>query len=326
MRAGVTVVIPTRNRLSLLQPTLASALGQTGVDHEVVVVDDGSTDGTADHLAAMTDPRLRVITHSDGRGVSQARNAGLAAARFEWVAFLDDDDLWAPDKLAAQIRAAGEGVEWVTVGAVDVDDALRVTGGARPPFAQRDTPRLLHANNIPGGGSGTMVRTELVRRLGGFDPALQTLADWDLWLRVSPLCDMAAVRRPLVAYRVHARSMSHTDDRFPEELAALGRKHAASAEAFGVVLDEIGYLVWYGDNLLRAGATRQVRRTWRALARRRRTPRFLAAAGLAHLSPRLLLELRDWQRRRRTPPGYRQEADRWLAAYRPPAGPEQASP
>ena len=326
MRPGVTVVIPTRNRLSLLRPTLASALAQTGVDHEVVVVDDGSTDGTADHLAAVTDPRLRVVTHSAGRGVSEARNAGLAAARFEWVAFLDDDDLWAPDKLAAQVRAAGEGCGWVTVGAVDVDDRLQVTGGARPPLAQKDTPRLLHANNIPGGGSGTMVRTELVRRLGGFDPALQTLADWDLWLRVSPLCDMAAVHRPLVAYRVHARSMSHTDDRFPQELAALGRKHAASAEAFGVALDEVGYLLWYGDNLLRAGATRQMRTNWRTLVRRRRSPRLLVGAGLAHLSPRLLLELRDRQRLRRTPPGYRQEADRWLAAYRPPAGHGSESP
>ena len=326
MRPGVTVVIPTRNRLPLLRPTLASALGQTGVDHEVVVVDDGSTDGTAEHLAALTDPRLRVLTHAEGRGVSQARNAGLAAARFEWVAFLDDDDLWAPDKLAAQVRAAREGVGWVTVGAVDVDEGLRVTGGARPPFAQRDTPRLLHANNIPGGGSGTMVRTELASRLGGFDPAFQTLADWDLWLRVSPLCDMAAVRRPLVAYRVHARSMSHTDDRFPQELAALGRKHAASAETFGVVLDEVGYLLWYADNLLRAGATRQVRATWRTLVRRRRTARFVLAAGLAHLSPRLLLELRDRQRLRRTPPGYREEADRWLAAYRAPAGQGPVAP
>ena len=320
MRPGVTVVIPTRNRVSLLQPTLASALGQTGVDHEVVVVDDGSSDGTAEHLAAMTDPRLRVVTHRTGHGVSVARNAGLAAARYDWVAFLDDDDLWAPDKLAAQLAAAREGVGWVTVGAVDVDDQLQVSGGARPPLAQRDTPRLLHANNIPGGGSGTMVRTELVRRLGGFDPALQTLADWDLWLRVSPLCDMAAVHRPLVAYRVHARSMSHTDDRFLAELATLRRKHAASAEAFGVTLDEVGYLLWYGDNLLRAGATRQARATWRTVVRRRRTPRLLVTTTLAHLSPRLLLLGRDQQRLRRTPPGYRQEADRWLAAYRPPAG------
>ena len=326
MRPGVTVVIPTRNRVSLLRQTLASALGQTGVDHEVVVVDDGSTDGTADYLSAVTDPRLRILTSSAGRGVSEARNAGLAAARYEWVAFLDDDDLWAPDKLAAQVRVAGEGVEWVTVGAVDVDDRLQVTGGARPPLAQKDTPRLLHANNIPGGGSGTMVRTQLVRRLGGFDPALQTLADWDLWLRVSPLCDMASVQRPLVAYRVHAGSMSHTDDRFREELAAVGRKHAASAEAFGVTLDEVGYLLWYADNLLRAGASRQVRATWRALVRRRRTPRILAVAALAHLAPRLLLELKDRRRLRRTPPGYRQEADRWLAPYRPPAGPVRESP
>src|SRR5207249_2210658 len=109
---------------------------------EVVVVDDGSTDGTGSYLKSRSDPRLRVVTCTGG-GVSRARNAGLAAARHQWVAFLDDDDLWAPDKLDAQLAAAWDGCGWVTVGSVDVDNDLVVRGGDRPPLPQRDTPRLL---------------------------------------------------------------------------------------------------------------------------------------------------------------------------------------
>ena len=316
MRPGVSVVIPTRNRLHLLRATLASALGQVGVDHEVVVVDDGSDDGTGDYLADIVDERLRVVTHRTASGVSAARNTGLAESCHEWVAFLDDDDLWAPDKLAAQLAAGRHGYGWVTVGAVDVDHELRVTGGAHPPSAEKDTARLLQANNVPGGGSGTMLRTELVRAVGGFDPALRTLADWDLWIRVAPLGDMAYVRRPLVAYRVHAGSMSHTDDRFLRELEGIAHKHAASLTARGVDVNTSGYLWWYADNLLRAGARPQARATWRALVRRRTSPRALVAAALAHVAPAALLRLREQQRRRRTPAGYAAEAERWLVRYR----------
>src|ERR671931_448444 len=103
----VTVVVPTHGRWDLLSTAaLPASLGQEGVDLEVVVVDDGSTDATAEGLARIEDPRLRVVRHDRPHGVAQARNAGIAAARGEWVALLDDDDLWAPWKLRAQLDAA----------------------------------------------------------------------------------------------------------------------------------------------------------------------------------------------------------------------------
>jgi glycosyltransferase involved in cell wall biosynthesis len=320
VRPAVTVVIPTRNRLPLLRQALASALAQTGVDIEVVVVDDGSTDGTNAYLQALRDPRLQVVDGAGG-GVSRARNAGLAAARNEWVAFLDDDDLWAPDKLAAQLDAARAGCGWVSVGSVDVDERLVVRGGDKPPLAQRDTPRLLLANHVPGGGSGTIVRTDLLRRLGGFDPCLSTFADWDVWIRLSTECDMASVRRPLVAYRVHPQSMSHTDSRLFEELALLARKHAQLSAIWGVAPSEAAYLGWYADNLLRAGAVPQARTQLRMLAGRYPNRHTLAVLVLAQLAPGLLLRVKAARRLQGTPPGYRAEADAWLAPYRqgPPA-------
>ena len=105
----ISVVIPTHGRWPLLQRALQAALGQQDVEVEVVVVDDGSPDETAARLAQIDDARLRVVHHAVATGVSRARNDGIAAARAPWLAFLDDDDLWAPRKCADQLAAAHAG-------------------------------------------------------------------------------------------------------------------------------------------------------------------------------------------------------------------------
>src|SRR5213592_4830183 len=103
----VSVVIPTHSRWDLLSTAaLPAALAQEAVVLEIVIVDDGSTDSTAERLAEITDTRVRVIRHERARGVAQARNAGIGAARGTWIALLDDDDLWAPDKLRTQLDTA----------------------------------------------------------------------------------------------------------------------------------------------------------------------------------------------------------------------------
>ncbi len=104
----ISVVVPTRNRSALLATTLRSALVQRGVDFEVLVVDEASTDDTLEVVDSFGDARIRVIRHTTAQGVSAARNHGVAEARGAWIAFLDDDDLWAPEKLELQLRAARE--------------------------------------------------------------------------------------------------------------------------------------------------------------------------------------------------------------------------
>ncbi len=117
----VSVIVPTRNRGALLAMTLRSALRQQDVDFEVIVVDEASTDGTPAMLAAVGDGRVRVIRHDTPRGLSAARNHGAADARGDWLAFLDDDDLWAPDKLVRQLNAAEQaGADWVYTGSVNI--------------------------------------------------------------------------------------------------------------------------------------------------------------------------------------------------------------
>src|SRR3954469_4879731 len=113
----VSVVVPTRNRSRLLAATLRSVLRQRAVDLEVIVVDEGSTDDTGAVIAGLRDPRIRIVRHDVPRGVSRARNRGAEEARGDWVAFVDDDDLWAPDKLARQVQAAlAAGRDWVYTG------------------------------------------------------------------------------------------------------------------------------------------------------------------------------------------------------------------
>ena len=102
---AVSVVIPTRDRWPLLATTLASALGQDGVALEVVVVDDGSATA-APVVPPFDDPRVRIARNDRSLGVAGARNRGIEAARGEWIAFLDDDDVWAPAKLRRQLDAA----------------------------------------------------------------------------------------------------------------------------------------------------------------------------------------------------------------------------
>ena len=204
----VSVVLPTHNRPRLLALTLHSVLWQQGVDVEVVVVDDGSTEDIGTVVAGLEDARVRLIRHERPQGVSTARNRGVAEARGSWIAFVDDDDVWAPDKLVAQLGAAREGNHgWVYVGAVNVTEDLRVLGGAPPATADEVVACLPRANLIPGGCSGVAVHRDLLPT-EPFDGSYRHFADWDLWIRLARLDRPAGVVRPLVGYRIHGGNAS----------------------------------------------------------------------------------------------------------------------
>jgi glycosyltransferase involved in cell wall biosynthesis len=204
----VSVVLPTHNRPRLLALTLYSVLWQRGVDVEVIVVDDGSTEDVGTVVEGLQDARVRLIRHGRPQGVSAARNRGIAEASGSWIAFLDDDDVWAPDKLLAQLAAARKGNHgWVYVGAVNVTEDLRVLGGAPPATADEVVTGLCRANLIPGGCSGVAVRRDLLPA-EPFDGSYRHFADWDLWIRLARLDRPAGVGRPLVGYRIHGGNAS----------------------------------------------------------------------------------------------------------------------
>ena len=139
--SAVTVVIPTHNRRELLHRTLRSVLAQRDVGLSVLVVDDGSAEEVAPSVEALGDPRVTVLRHPVARGVSAARNTGIAAATTPWVAFVDDDDLWAPVKLRAQLDAlaATQGARWACTGSINVDLACRTSRWDLPPRTRMRT-------------------------------------------------------------------------------------------------------------------------------------------------------------------------------------------
>jgi glycosyltransferase involved in cell wall biosynthesis len=256
----VTVVIPTQGRWPLLQRTLGGVLRQRAVELEVVIVDDGSSDETAERLAALGHRRVRPIRHAVSRHVAATRNAGIAAARGEWIAFLDDDDLWAPDKLRAQLGVAAArkaDFAWCSGLVVDARCSILETWPAREP--DEILGLLLRGNWMPAGASNVIARRELVHELGGFDEELRHFADWDLWIRLAAGGRGAACPDPLVAYVRHSRNMILSDPRgVVRELRALAGKHRAAAHRYGVppdriLPDEAGVFRWLGASQARAG-------------------------------------------------------------------------
>lgn len=324
---AVSVVIPTRNRRELLARALAGVLGQRAVTVEVIVVDDASDDGTACDLAALPAGTVTVIGNAEPAGVSRARNAGLAAARGRWVAFLDDDDVWAPDRLRAQLEelARRPGAGWACVASVVVDASLRIIGAQHPPRAEELPGSILRYNAVPGGASGVLASTELVRELGGFDPRLRILADWDLWIRLALRSPLATVDRPLVAYVLHGANMTSTPAGFAGELERIRAVYADARAELGVELNEAGWSDWFAELERRGG--RRLRPglglVRRAVAERR--PELVLKGASLTFRPGWV-ERRNRFRLEALDPAWRLEAEEWLRMVAVPgdAGRESA--
>jgi glycosyltransferase involved in cell wall biosynthesis len=261
----VSVVIPTHSRWDLLSTTaLPAALGQEDVGVEVVVVDDGSNDGTEKHLARHGDRRLRVVRHERPRGVAVARNAGIAAARGEWVAFLDDDDLWAPKKLRMQIDTARQNsADFIFSASAALDSDRRFLYSLHLADPTRLIEQILRQNVIWAGSSNVVASRHLLRRLGGFDENLFQLADWDLWIRLALAGRAAVCPEILVGCVIQSRSMLLTDRRDVfREMDYLVRKHRAACARHGVNFDLALFSRWVADGHLRAGRRRQAAKTY----------------------------------------------------------------
>lgn len=202
----VSVVIPTFNHGRYLRRAIESVLGQTRMPADIIVIDDGSTDDTRGVVAQFKDVRY---VYQANRGLSAARNAGIREARSQWVAFLDADDWWLPDKLALQLEAAENNPNAVLIYCsawlVTLDDA-RALRLALPP--ERLWPDLRYRNCITGSGSGVLVQRWALIASAGFNETLSACEDWDLWVRLLRKHRFAAVSQPVVMITVSGNSMS----------------------------------------------------------------------------------------------------------------------
>ena len=181
---AVSVIIPAFNRAWCLRETLQSVLDQTFKNFEVIVVDDGSTDGTPDLLHEF--PQIRVHRWEDNRGVSAARNRGIAMARGEWICFLDSDDRWVKNKLQVQ-------VDWMQAHPdcqSCYTDEIWIRNGARvnPRNKHRKYSGDIFRQCLPLciiSPSSIMMRASVLETIGGFDTDLAACEDYDLWLRLA---------------------------------------------------------------------------------------------------------------------------------------------
>ena len=205
----VSVVVPAYNAERTVAATLGSVLSQTVKQIDVIVVDDGSHDRTAEVADATGDPRVRVLSQGNA-GAAAARNTGLAAAEGRYVAFVDADDLWLPRKLERQL-AVLEGRSDVTAvqsGVLYVDDALTVLSvRACVPWKDRVLDTLMF-RNLPAFPSTVVFLREALEELGGFDPSLVILEDWSLAVEAAMRCNLESVEEPLALYRVHPGNRS----------------------------------------------------------------------------------------------------------------------
>ena len=207
--ASVAVVIPAYNAAKTIGETLRSLVSQTYPDFEAVVVDDGSSDCTAHIAASVADARIRVLRTTNG-GVSAARNRGIRVTESEYVAFLDADDLWHPEKLARQVAAMQSAPSFgmCVTGSIRIDDCGRDMGTMPLRTTDRPGEALLLNSMIVGCLSSGMVRRAVLDDVGWFDHRFSQAADFDLWLRLSTATGFLVLPEPLVRYRSAPGNMS----------------------------------------------------------------------------------------------------------------------
>ena len=207
---GVSVVIPTYNHRQTLPEALASVFAQTFTDYEIIVVNDGSPDDTRDYLLPLAEAgKVRYVEQANA-GQGAARNRGIAEARGEFIALLDDDDRWTPDKLEWQVAALRENPAAVLV----YGDYTRLeANGELSAYVPKDCPsgRVYDAFRrqcwllSPG---QALIRASALKAAGGFDPAIWGSDDWDLYIRLAKQGEFIYRRRLCLHYRHHAANAS----------------------------------------------------------------------------------------------------------------------
>lgn len=250
----ISVIMPTYNRADLIRRSVASVVSQKGADIELIIVDDGSTDDTADVVRVLADESPVPIHYykKENGGCASARNMGIEKASGDYIAFLDSDDEWPPDtakRLTAVIETTGAGFVFSPATEVFEDgrEILNVPVAAGRPESLA-TEHFMNTNVRVG---GALFRTDLVRRLGGFEPALRYNEDSDFLQRAAVHATAAYQDVPAVRYNHHQGNKSRNRvaiyraliasantvlNESPEFARSLGKKKARRMEELKALL------------------------------------------------------------------------------------------
>ncbi|MFH1641175.1 MAG: glycosyltransferase [Candidatus Omnitrophota bacterium] len=203
----VSIIIPSYNRSKMLRRAIQSVLNQTYPDFELIVVDDASDDDTEGTVRGLQDKRIRYIRHEKNRGGSAARNTGIRGASGEYIAFLDSDDEWVPEKLEKQItriKPSAPSVGFVFTGFIAISDK---SGKIFNRVIPQKTPNVYN-RPLTANGSSILVKRECFEKVGLFDETLGSCQDWDMAIRLSRSYDFDFIPEPLVRYYHHSGELS----------------------------------------------------------------------------------------------------------------------
>jgi glycosyltransferase involved in cell wall biosynthesis len=261
----VSVVIPLYNARDVIRETLESLFAQTYPHFEVIVVDDGSTDGSGEVVQGYGD-RVRYMFQPNA-GVACARNRGIAAARGKYIALLDHDDLWGREKLAKQVSLLDSqpSVGMVVTDVAHIDPAGRPMNQAGPAYQpQHEFARLFVQGFVPT-PSATLIRKDLLEAVGGFDEQFNSagMDDHELWTRIAAATVIAGIAEPLTVHRNReskpaAIALGHRPLLIEKLMARFGhdpgkRRYLQREMAF--------YLADQGKHLIKEGRRREGRAT-----------------------------------------------------------------
>jgi len=240
----ISVIIPAYNAERTIRETIESVQRQTFLDFELIVINDGSKDRTVELVQSIQDERLKIFSYENG-GLPVARNRGISRATGEFIAFLDADDLWTPDKLELQLTAlkqhpeAGVAYSWTCF--MDVNEqgeAVSFLPSPQYSFEGNVYEKLLVSDFIHS-GSNTLIRRQAIASAGEFDPTLKSCEDWDYWLRLATRWHFVVVLKHQIFYRRTPGAMSSKVEVMKE--AAL----IAMEKAYKAAPPELQYLKSY---------------------------------------------------------------------------------
>ena len=211
----VSVIIPVYNGGEFINKAVESVLKQTYRDFEIIIINDGSTDNTEVIVKQFNDIRIRYICHEKNLGLSKARNTGIRTCRGKYIAFLDADDEYLPEKLALQVKRfenISSEVGVVCAWSFNMDQYGKI-------FSKRFLPKkegyvfelLLSAN--PMSVPTLLIRKECFEKVGLFDSELDGQEDWDMWMRITKYYKISLIKMPLAKRRIHPNRMSDQFDR-----------------------------------------------------------------------------------------------------------------
>jgi glycosyltransferase involved in cell wall biosynthesis len=225
----VSIVIPTHNRSGLLKNAVESALAQTYDNIEIIIVDDLSSDNTEQVVNELLNGKILYIKNETSLGGAGARNKGIENSKGEFIAFLDDDDIWYPDKIKLQVNKISEN-----------DDNILCTCGLRVVYSSTgldyfNFPKIkdvtlekMLLNNLVGITSTVLVRKSSLDTAGNFDSRLPAREEYDLWIRLSECGKFTSVNKPLLDYNIHTNraQISANIDKFIKGNRIIHEKYA----------------------------------------------------------------------------------------------------